>query len=177
MKKFDLFQLTILGIGAWCGFQLIMLLMMVIVYVVQIAMDSFGLEYAKQYFVNSAILGVSYYVIAYFALRKTDLVLEFLKPGTSKHISEPAGDIPPVTDTALIATADIMRLILVGGGVILLIPAIPELLQNLYIAFSSKLGPTNYSDASDVLLVSLVRIILPLFIIAFSGKITSWLKF
>src|SRR5687767_10022328 len=88
MKKHDLLELTILGIGIWAAYQCIIVGLMLAIYLVQLGIDGFRMEQTQNFLVRNIILAIGYYLVSYFALRKTDHALNYLVPGYSKDIAE-----------------------------------------------------------------------------------------
>jgi hypothetical protein len=176
MKKYDLFELAIFGIGVWAAYQFIAKAFVTFAYVVQLALDGFRIENTQRSLVHNIILSIGFYLVAHFALRKTNDVMRYLKPGFSKEEAELGEEPVADTDRQPVLKTEIMRMIIIGLGIILTVPQVPEFFQYAYLSFQSKLNPYENDFDTSYLIFSVIKLLAPALLIIFSKRFTALLK-
>jgi len=172
MKRADFFRVAILVIGLWSCYQAIFYLAGLLIYVVWLTNTPRIMDSISKNLIGDVLFLLAYTVVAYVSLKRTDWVAAVLGQGKP----DLAGNFPE-TDQAQVLNpglrpADVMEIVLVGVGILQLLTAVPDLIQNLFADFREKIGGSRDLNAID-LIMPLLRVLLPLLIILIAKRLAT----
>jgi hypothetical protein len=170
MKKTDFFSVAIVVIGLWCCFQAIIFLVYDLFYL-YVFLTEPGLSFDR-FLTRDILLTVGYILMAWVALRRTDWVMKALHIGQADKTEEFLEKEISAVPSQGLQKSDVLYIVLVGVGLLLLIPAISELLENIYRGFESKVSRDILEPQGISIFVPIIKVLLPLLVVVSAKRLS-----
>lgn len=162
MRKYDFLQLAVILIGFWAAYQSCLFFFYLLINILNAitAADMYPGIFA--YVISDFVLMTGHFLIAYFALRRTDRILMNI-PVSERNTGI---DIPPAKE--------VMYIVVVGVGLLLLAQAVPEFLDAVVGAFRARVKPGSAYPEPVQLTVPFLKVVLPFLLLLFARKISNF---
>lgn len=162
MRKYDFLQLAVILIGFWASYQACLFFFYLLINILNAitAVDLYPGIFA--YVISDFVLMTGHFIIAYVALKKTDIILKRLQVSDRNT----GIDIPP--------PKEVLYIVVIGVGLLLFAQAVPEFLDAVFGAFRARIKPgSSYPEPTQVA-VPLLKVVLPFLLLVFARKITRF---